>query len=174
MNANKTKEIKALLSTPKKIVIVTHWSPDGDAMGSSLGLYNYLIKKKHKVTVVTPNDYPSFLFWMPGNKKVINFSLNARPAKLAVAKADLIFCLDFNSLKRIAALGDEVAKSKALTCMIDHHLQPEDFADFKLHSIEGDMKASIGDFIIKGVQGEFYPCKPDIFEKTYEKVGSPE
>ncbi len=136
MNANKTKEIKALLSTPKKIVIVTHWSPDGDAMGSSLGLYNYLIKKKHKVTVVTPNDYPSFLFWMPGNKKVINFSLNARPAKLAVAKADLIFCLDFNSLKRIAALGDEVAKSKALTCMIDHHLQPEDFADFKLHSIE--------------------------------------
>lgn len=136
MNALQTKEIKALLSTPKKIVIVTHWSPDGDAMGSSLGLYNYLIKKKHKVTVITPNDYPSFLFWMPGNKKVINFSLNARPAKLAVAKADLIFCLDFNSLKRIDALGDEVSKSNALTCMIDHHLQPEDFADFQLHTIE--------------------------------------
>ncbi|OFY87605.1 MAG: exopolyphosphatase [Bacteroidetes bacterium RIFCSPLOWO2_12_FULL_35_15] len=136
MNAPQTKEIKALLSTPRKIVIVTHWSPDGDAMGSSLGLYNYLIKKKHKVTVITPNDYPSFLFWLPGNKKVINFSLNARPAKLAVAKAELIFCLDFNSLKRIDALGDEVSKSKALTCMIDHHLQPEDFADFQLHTIE--------------------------------------
>lgn len=136
MNAQQTREIKALLNTPKHIVIVTHWSPDGDAMGSSLGLYNYLIQKKHKVTVITPNNYPSFLYWLAGNKKVIDFSLKARLAKLAVAKADIIFCLDFNSLKRIDALGDEVSKSSALKVMIDHHLQPEDFADYSLHSIE--------------------------------------
>ncbi|MBA3706395.1 MAG: DHH family phosphoesterase, partial [Bacteroidetes bacterium] len=105
-------------------------------MGSSLGLYNYLIQKKHKVTVITPNDYPSFLFWLPGNKQVIDYSLKPTPSKKAVAKADLIFCLDFNSLKRIDTLGDEVAKSKALKFIIDHHLQPEDFADYMLHTIE--------------------------------------
>ena len=136
MNSNQVKGIKELLSEPKNIVIVTHWSPDGDAMGSSLGLYNYLKQKKHKVTVITPNDYPSFLFWLPGNKKVINFSNKGKEAKKAVAKAKIIFCLDFNSLKRIDDLGVEVEKSKALKCMIDHHLQPEDFADFMLHNIK--------------------------------------
>ena len=114
MNLKQVIEFKALLNAPKHIVIVTHWSPDGDAMGSSMGLYNYLVKKKHKVTVITPNDYPEFLFWLPGNKKVIDFSANAKAAKNAVAKAEIIFCLDFNSLKRINALGDEVAKSKAV------------------------------------------------------------
>jgi phosphoesterase RecJ-like protein len=136
LKVNKVLEIKAHLSKPKHIVIVTHWSPDGDAMGSSLGLYNYLIKKKHKVTVITPNDYPAFLFWLPGNKNVINFSIKASAAKTAVKKAEIIFCLDFNSLKRINALGDEVGKSKALKCMIDHHLQPDNFADFMLHDIQ--------------------------------------
>lgn len=136
MNAKEIKEVKALLNKPKNIVIVTHWSPDGDAMGSSLGLYNYLIQLKHKVTVITPNDYPSFLFWLPGNKKVIDFSKSSKPAKTLVAKADIIFCLDFNSLKRIDILGDEVAKSKGIKFMIDHHLQPEDFARYMLHTVK--------------------------------------
>jgi bifunctional oligoribonuclease and PAP phosphatase NrnA len=136
LKANQVSEIQTFLSKPKHIVIVTHWSPDGDAMGSSLGLYNYLIQKKHKVTVITPNDYPAFLFWLPGNEKVINFIEKNSPAKKAVANADFIFCLDFNSLKRIDALGDEVGKSAALKCIIDHHLQPDDFADFMLHDIK--------------------------------------
>jgi len=136
MNVKQIKEVKALLSKPKNIVIVTHWSPDGDAMGSSLGLYNYLIQLKHKVNVITPNDYPSFLFWLPGNKKVTDFSKNPKSAKTLVAKADIIFCLDFNSLKRIDKLGDEVGKSSAVKFMIDHHLQPEDFDKYMLHSIK--------------------------------------
>jgi phosphoesterase RecJ-like protein len=136
VNAKQVKEVKSLLSKPKNIVIVTHWSPDGDAMGSSLGLYNYLIQKNHKVTVITPNDYPQFLFWMAGNNKVIDFSKKAAPAKKAVAAADIVFCLDFNSLKRIDKLGDEVAKSKAIKFIIDHHLQPEDFAQYMLHDVK--------------------------------------
>ena len=66
-------KIKELLQSPKNIVITTHFKPDGDAMGSSLGLYNYLIQKNHDVTVVTPSDYPSFLFWLPGNENVVSF-----------------------------------------------------------------------------------------------------
>ncbi|MBN8697392.1 MAG: DHH family phosphoesterase [Bacteroidetes bacterium] len=135
MNAKQVKEVKSLLAKPKHIVIVTHWSPDGDAMGSSLGLYNYLIQKDHKVTVITPNDYPAFLSWMPGDKKVIDFSKKTAAAKKHVAQAELIFCLDFNSLKRIDKLGDEVAKSKAIKFIIDHHLQPEDFAKYMLHNV---------------------------------------
>lgn len=135
MNSNQVKEVKSLLSKPKHIVIITHWSPDGDAMGSSLGLYNYLIQKNHKVTVITPNDYPSFLNWLPANKTVIDFAAKPKLAKTAVAKADIIFCLDFNSLKRIDKLGDEVAKSTAKKFIIDHHLQPDDFADYMLHDI---------------------------------------
>ena len=136
MNAEQIKEVKGFLSTPRNLVIVTHWSPDGDAMGSSLGLYNYLIQKKHKVTVITPNDYPSFLFWLPGNNKVIDFSKKTKVAKAAVAKADIVFCLDFNSLKRIYDLGIEVEKSKAIKFIIDHHVQPEGFAKYMLHTIE--------------------------------------
>jgi phosphoesterase RecJ-like protein len=130
------KKVKALLSKPKHIVIVTHWSPDGDAMGSSLGLYNYLLQKKHRVDVITPNDYPAFLAWLPGNKKVTDFSKEPKKASGKVAKADFIFCLDFNSLKRIDLLGVEVAKSKAPKMIIDHHLQPEDFAAYMLHSVQ--------------------------------------
>jgi phosphoesterase RecJ-like protein len=135
LNPTEVKKVKALLIKPKNIVIVTHWSPDGDAIGSSLGLYNYLIKKGHKVTVITPNDYPSFLSWMKGNNKIINFQKNESAGKKAVAKAEIIFCLDFNSLKRIDKLGDEVRASDAIKFIIDHHLQPEDFADYMLHSV---------------------------------------
>jgi len=143
------KELIDLLDKSKEIVIVTHWSPDGDAMGSSLGLYNYLIQKQHHVTVITPNDYPAFLFWMQGNDKVIDFSATPNPAKKAVAKADLIFCLDFNALGRIDSLGEEVGKSKAKKCIIDHHPQPEDFADYMLHTVKTSSTCElVYDFIV--------------------------
>ena len=67
-------ELKALLSSPKRVVITTHHKPDADALGSSLGLAGYLQKKNHHVTVITPSDYPKFLAWMPGNETVIEFS----------------------------------------------------------------------------------------------------
>ena len=136
MNTKQVKEVRSLLSKPKNIVIVTHWSPDGDAMGSSLGLYNYLIQLKHNVTVITPNDYPSFLSWLPGDKKVLDFQKKEKAAKSAVGKAELIFCLDFNSLKRIDKLGLEVAKSTAIKFIIDHHQQPEDFARYMISDVK--------------------------------------
>lgn len=146
--AEHIQHIKELLSTPKKVVILTHWSPDGDAMGSSLGLYNFLIKKKHTVTLVTPNAYPSFLFWLPGNKKVINFSDTPKEAKREIAKADVAFFLDFNSLKRIGDLGDIMAKSEALKIMIDHHPQPDEVADYLLHDVKASSTCElIFDFI---------------------------
>jgi phosphoesterase RecJ-like protein len=120
-----------LLDQPRKIVITTHHKPDGDAMGSSLGLYNYLIQQGHHAKVITPTDYPDFLNWMPGNGEVIIYTENAELSAKLVAEAEIIFCTDFNSLTRINEMGVLVGKSSAYKVMIDHHLEPEDFDDYR-------------------------------------------
>jgi phosphoesterase RecJ-like protein len=124
--------LQAFLNTPRTAVILTHFKPDADALGSSLGLWGYLKKKGHTVKVITPSDYPSFISWMPGNNEVLVFQKEKpeMPAQL-IAKADIIFCLDFNSLSRINELGQMVQTSSAKKVLIDHHLEPEKFADFE-------------------------------------------
>lgn len=129
---------KKELSSPKNIFITTHVKPDADALGSSLGLANYLIKKGHRVTVVTPTDYPVFLAWMKGNEDVLDFS-NPKDQKIAtekLAEADVIFCLDFSVLSRVNELGELIRKSKAFIVNIDHHQDPEDFAQFRYWSTQ--------------------------------------
>lgn len=93
--------LKELLAQPQKIVITTHHKPDGDAMGSSLGLYNYLIQQGHHAKVITPTDYPDFLSWMPGNEEVIIYTEQQERSAALIADADIVFCLDFNALGRI-------------------------------------------------------------------------
>lgn len=129
---------KKELSSPKKIFITTHVKPDADALGSSLGLANYLIKKGHKVTVVTPSDYPSFLNWMEGNDTVLDFSIaeDHELAKKALRESDMVFCLDFSGLGRVNELGEMIRKSNAYIVNIDHHQDPEDFADFRYWSTQ--------------------------------------
>lgn len=121
---------KELLNSPKNIIITTHQKPDADALGSSLGLAEYLTKKGHDVTVITPTGYPYFLNWMKGNDDVINYLKAEEKSHEMVEKADIIFCLDFSSLHRINSLGEHVRTSNAIKVLIDHHLDPEDFADF--------------------------------------------
>lgn len=148
MIPSQKRALKKLLSQPQHIVIVTHWSPDGDAIGSSLGLYNYLKKKKQKATVITPNDYPQFLHWMPGNASILDFTKEEEKARKVIAKATLIFCLDFNDLSRINNLGEILRASKAPKVMIDHHPQPTDFATYQLHRVEASSTAElVYDFI---------------------------
>jgi phosphoesterase RecJ-like protein len=123
------QKAKKLVINYDKIVIVTHLAPDGDGIGSSLGLYHFMMELGKEVQVIVPNDYPAFLHWMPGSKSVINAEWHKRNSELAIADADLIFCLDFNTLKRIAQLENAVRASKAKKILIDHHLSPEKFAD---------------------------------------------
>lgn len=119
-----------LLSTPQNIVVTTHYKPDGDAMGSSLALYNYLKSKGHHVTVITPSDYPDFLYWMPGNEEVVNFEHNYGKAKQITSEASLIFCLDFNTASRTEKYAEYILKSDAKKVLIDHHLDPEYFCEY--------------------------------------------
>lgn len=110
-----------------KIVIVSHVSPDGDAIGSSLGLYHFLDSQDKNVTVIVPNAFPDFLKWMPGAKDVLRYDRYKEFADKLIAEADVICCLDFNAIKRIEAMGDAVLASPARKIMVDHHPFPEDF-----------------------------------------------
>jgi phosphoesterase RecJ-like protein len=142
-------ELTDLLATPQKIVITTHHKPDGDAMGSSLGLYAYLIQKGHHVSVITPTDYPYFLHWLPNNSDVIIYTDNKTESEKLVAEAALIFCLDFNTLSRINELGELIRAADAYKIMIDHHLEPEDFDDFRHWNINACAAAQqVYDFIV--------------------------
>ncbi|MEQ8364999.1 MAG: bifunctional oligoribonuclease/PAP phosphatase NrnA [Cyclobacteriaceae bacterium] len=126
------KDFSAYLAIPKTITITTHASPDADALGSSLGLYHYLKKRGHEVYVVTPTDYPDFLCWMKGNDDVIvNGDDTLEKITNIIAESDLICCLDFSSLNRIKNLGELVRSSTAKKLLVDHHLNPEHFADFE-------------------------------------------
>ena len=146
-------ELKTLLATPQKIVITTHHKPDGDAMGSSLGLYAYLIQKGHHVKVITPTDYPYFLHWLPNNSDVIIYTEAKEQAELLVAEAALVFCLDFNTLTRINELGEVIRNSPAYKIMIDHHLDPEDFDDYRHWSINACAAAQlVYDFIVNELE----------------------
>jgi phosphoesterase RecJ-like protein len=130
-SAQKIAKFKDFLAIPKKIVITTHQNPDGDALGSALGICGYLKKKGHSATVITPTDYPNFLRWMAGENEVINFEGNRQEeAKQLIAEADMIFCLDFSALNRIKSMEEFVKKSSAIKVLIDHHQQPENFAEF--------------------------------------------
>lgn len=125
MDQNDYRAIADLLSEgPKNIVIVTHKNPDGDAIGSSLGLWHLLEGAGHTCQVITPNDYPGFLKWLPGDKSVWRYEWTRAKSARAIAAADVIFCLDFNDITRIDALGEEVAKSPAMRILIDHHIAP--------------------------------------------------
>lgn len=129
MEATRLGGMHDFLSTPKKIIITTHHKPDGDALGSSLGLYHYLLKKNHRVSVITPTDYPKFLWWLPGNKNVINFEQHEAKAKKLLEEAELLFCLDFNRLNRGGKFSEFASTLSLPKVLIDHHLEPE--TDFR-------------------------------------------
>ena len=141
--------LKQLLEQPKRIVITTHHKPDGDAMGSSLGLYNYLIQQGHHATVITPTDYPQFFDWMPGNGEVIIYTDHVAKSAGLIAAAEIIFCLDFNTLSRINEMGELIRNTDAVKVMIDHHLEPEDFDDYRHWDINACAAAQlVYDFIV--------------------------
>ena len=114
-----------MLNQPFKAVITAHQKPDGDAMGSTLGLYHFLKQLGHEVTVVSPTNWAAFLNWMPGVDQVIDFEANKKEASQIVADADYVFCLDFNILHRTKHLEPIIRDSKALKILIDHHQQPD-------------------------------------------------
>lgn len=131
MKVQEIAEVKEFFETPKKVVIVPHRNPDGDAIGACLAMYHYLKIKGHTPTVVSPNDYPDFLKWLPGSREVYKFDMQNRQAKAAIDEASVIFLLDFNALNRVGSDMENTLKQFVGDfIMIDHHQQPDDIAKY--------------------------------------------
>lgn len=154
MQKDSFPKFKALIKKSENIVIVTHYNPDGDAMGSSLALYHYLVKIGKKTTVVTPNEYPDFLHWLPGNKKVLKYSVDTKKVTKLIESSDLIFTLDFNNYSRLEGLGELLNQSKAKKVIIDHHQQPDSYATLYYHDVKACSTCQLVHEFIVGLGGK--------------------
>ena len=128
MNSEEIFMLKQALANNSNIVIVGHKNPDGDAIGSCLGLANFLKQLEHQVTVVMPNDFPEFLKWIPETQTIINYEQHRDRVKNCLSEANLVFTLDFNALNRTGDLAQELMATKADFILIDHHQEPDDYA----------------------------------------------
>jgi phosphoesterase RecJ-like protein len=145
------QEIFPLLTAPRKVVITTHQKPDPDAMGSSLGMYHFLISLGHEVSVISPTNWATWLNWMPSSEVIIDYELTPEKGHEALNKADWLFCLDFNIFSRTKQLTQKLYDFKGTKILIDHHQQP-DTASFD-YGISDTAKSStaemVYDFIVQ-------------------------
>lgn len=131
INENEIGEIKHLLASPKKIAIIPHRNPDGDAMGSTLGLYHFLIQLGHDCVVISPNEFPDFLAWLPASDQILIYEKDTQNCQQKLEASDLIFTLDFNALHRTGDLmGSFLATLEKTFIMIDHHQLPDSYAKY--------------------------------------------
>lgn len=126
IDATKTVAIQKIIDEGRDFAIFAHRNPDGDAIGSSLALASYLRNKGKSVSVVMPNDYPQFLKWLPGACDIMVYESDKERCEKVVKGCNAFFCLDFNSLSRIAELGEIADKLACPSVLIDHHPQPAD------------------------------------------------
>jgi phosphoesterase RecJ-like protein len=129
MNSDLVGPLNALLKTGRRIVLVPHKNPDGDAIGACLGLQRFLDQNNHTTHLISPNDFPEFLKWMPGADSVINFERNREVATGIIREAELIFTLDFNALNRIGSMQPVLEDASCPFVMVDHHQSPENYAE---------------------------------------------
>ncbi|MGB0840200.1 MAG: DHH family phosphoesterase [Chitinophagales bacterium] len=136
-------KIKQLLSEPKKIVITTHNRPDGDAIGSSLGLYHFLRATTHDVSVVVPTEYPAYLHFLPDDEKVVSYLDELGKTQELISEADIIFFLDFSVRSRCDVTQQLSLNSSAIKIVIDHHLGPEHFGHYELWDTSASSAAEL-------------------------------
>lgn len=129
ISTQQAQDVKKLINDCRNVVIVTHTSPDGDAIGSSLAMYEFLKRKGKNPVVIVPNYFPDFLRWMNDSDKIIQFDHHKALAYNHLNMADLVIGLDFNVLTRIDEIGEAVRRARCKKLLIDHHLGPEKFAD---------------------------------------------
>ncbi len=143
------EKLLSLIAESKNIVLVSHVNPDGDAIGSVTGLRLFLEENGKSVEVIVPNGYPDFLSFLDEEKKILIHKETPERVELAVAAADLIICMDFNSLKRIDFLGDVIGKSSAKMVLIDHHLMPDTIFNITFSDTQASSTCEVAYHIIK-------------------------
>lgn len=129
INQDSVERFAKWIDRAEKIIIVTHVSPDGDAVGSSLGLWHFLRKRGKDVSIIVPNAFPEFLKWMPGASDIMIYDKSKEASDRMLMEADVICCLDFNHPKRVAEMENTLLASQARKILIDHHIEPADFCN---------------------------------------------
>jgi len=147
------ESIQRLLESKRRIVVVGHKNPDGDAVGSCLGLYFFLNGRGHDVQVIMPNDFPEFLKWLPGCDTILTYEKNTAAVKNKIANSELIFTLDFNALNRTGDLAEVLENASAEFVMIDHHQQPDDYAIATYSDVSLSSTSEMVYHLIKELEG---------------------
>ena len=167
LSVHKEEELKSLVEKAERIIILSHKNPDGDAIGSSLGLYHFLEMKGKYVKIIVPNEYPEFLHWLPGSDFVIKYDKEPDVAREHIENAELIFSLDFNDLKRLGKLGEIMEENKtASRILIDHHPYPKHFCDVEISTIHVSSTAELVYHLIQRLDGQALNNK-DLCECLY-------
>lgn len=148
--AEPLRRLSVELTSPRRLAIITHLNPDGDAMGSSLGLAAVLRKAGHKVQVVLPNMPPPFLQWLPGTQDVIAYDRDAPRGAAALHDAELVCCLDFNRLDRVGK-AEEALRAAGQRILIDHHQEPEDMAFIAFSDVKASSTCQLVYDVITGL-----------------------
>ena len=170
LDTKKLQELKELLSEPRKIALVCHTRPDGDAIGSMLGLAHYLTAKGHEVSSLAPSEYPEFINWLPGSDHVVCYSEEtADVCDEIIEDSELLFCLDFSGLKRVGEMEELITNRSCEYVMIDHHLNPEDFDDYRYWSSDAAATAELVYLLIKEF-GDLELITKDIAECLYTGI----
>lgn len=125
LNATELEQLRQLIATSDRIVVCCHRSPDGDAVGSMLGLSEYLHECGKVSVMIVPDAYPDFLQWLPGTERIVRYDKHKSFADDILSHADLLFCLDFNTVSRTAEMAESITRSSSAKVMIDHHLNPD-------------------------------------------------
>ena len=131
MNDNILKCVTKLFSEKRNIILIPHSSPDADALGSCLALYHFF-NQENEVNIISPNEYTEILNFLPGSENILNYETDKEKCESIFNKGNVIFTLDFNSLSRARNLSSLISKSSATTIMIDHHENPDNYADITI------------------------------------------
>ena len=131
MNDNILNSVIELFSEKRNIILIPHSSPDADALGSCLAIYHFF-NQENEVNIISPNEYTEILNFLPGSENILNYERDKEKCEKIFNKGDIIFTLDFNSLGRARNLSSLISKSSATTIMIDHHENPDNYADITI------------------------------------------
>ena len=143
MTTDQLAQMDQLISTAQSVLVVCHKSPDGDAIGSSLGMAEYLRLRGKDVTVVVPDQYPDFLHWLPNSEKIVRYDKHPDKCDMLFKIADLIVCLDFNTPSRVEDMEPALVSSPARKILIDHHLKPDVDADLVISQPEASSASEL-------------------------------
>ena len=132
-----------LISNAQTVLVTCHKSPDGDAIGSSLGWAEYLRSRGKDATVIVPDQFPDFLKWLPNNEKIVRYDKHQEKCDMLFKIADLVFCLDFNTPSRVEQMEQALVSSPAKKVLIDHHLKPDVPADLVVSQPEASSTSEL-------------------------------